>query len=339
MNGDLLWHNTLWYGAQEDARRSGQRGRDDYDFAPLLAGMRPVIAGADMAICHEEVPLAPDGGPYRNYPIFAAPPEVVDAIKITGYDLCTTSSNHSLDQGYPGLRRTLDHFDRAGILHAGTSRSRQESRTPAIYTTRQGVKVAVVAATFSLNGIPLPAGRSWAVNLLDARAMVRQAQRARAAGADIVLAAMHAGTEYSSTQDEQQRRVANVLTASPDIDLVYGHHAHVVQPWDKVHDKWVVYGLGNTVAQHRSEQLHSYEGVTARFTFSQRETRYAVTRAEYIPTLVTRYASGRPARLYQISAELRGATGSLRRRLLQADRSTSRVVNSLLPKRDRPHKG
>ena len=52
MNGDLLWHNTLWYGAREDARRHGKGG---YDFAPLLAGIKPVISSADLAICHEEV--------------------------------------------------------------------------------------------------------------------------------------------------------------------------------------------------------------------------------------------------------------------------------------------
>jgi poly-gamma-glutamate synthesis protein (capsule biosynthesis protein) len=66
MNGDLLWHNTLWYGAKEDARRRGQGG---YDFAPLLAGLKPVVASADLAICHQEVPLARPGGPYRNYPL------------------------------------------------------------------------------------------------------------------------------------------------------------------------------------------------------------------------------------------------------------------------------
>ena len=102
MNGDLLWHNTLWYGA-EDARRRGHGG---YDFAPLLAGMKPVIASADMAICHEEVPLARRGGPYRNFPLFAAPPHVVGAISATGYDVCTTASNHSVDQGFAGLKRT-----------------------------------------------------------------------------------------------------------------------------------------------------------------------------------------------------------------------------------------
>ena len=103
MNGDLLWHNTLWFGAREDARRRGHGG---CDFAPLLAGMKPVIASADMAICHEEVPLAPPGGPYRNYPLFAAPPHVVKAIVATGYDVCTTASNHAIDQGFAGLRRT-----------------------------------------------------------------------------------------------------------------------------------------------------------------------------------------------------------------------------------------
>ena len=105
MNGDLLWHNTLWYGAREDAQRRGHGG---YDFAPLLAGMKPVIASADLAICHEEVPLARPGGPYRNFPLFAAPPHVVRAISATGYDVCTTASNHAVDQGFAGLKRTLD---------------------------------------------------------------------------------------------------------------------------------------------------------------------------------------------------------------------------------------
>ena len=120
MNGDLLWHNTLWYSAKEDAQR---RGRGGYDFAPMLAGMKPVIASADMAICHEEVPFAKPGGPYRNYPIFAAPPQVVKAISAIGYDLCTTVSNHCVDQGFAGLTRTLDDLDQAKIKHVGTART------------------------------------------------------------------------------------------------------------------------------------------------------------------------------------------------------------------------
>jgi poly-gamma-glutamate capsule biosynthesis protein CapA/YwtB (metallophosphatase superfamily) len=322
MNGDLLWHNTLWFGAREDARRRGHGG---YDFAPLLAGMKPVIASADMAICHEEVPLAPPGGPYRNYPLFAAPPHVVKAIVATGYDVCTTASNHAIDQGFAGLRRTLDDLDRAKIPHVGTARTKAESERPMIFTTKEGVKIAIVAATFSLNGLPMPEGKPWAVQRLSARSLLRQAHRARTAGADIVLAAVHVGTEYSTSENAQQVKLARTLTASPDVDLVYMHHPHVVQPWTTMNKKWVLYGVGNTVAQQEANR--TYEGATGRFTFTRTGNgRFTVSKAEYIPTLVTIYRPGRPARLYQVSATLKTAKGSFRSRLLEAQRRTTAVV-------------
>jgi poly-gamma-glutamate capsule biosynthesis protein CapA/YwtB (metallophosphatase superfamily) len=323
MNGDLLWHNTLWYGAREDAQRRGHGG---YDFAPLLAGMKPVIASADLAICHQEVPLAKPGGPYRNFPLFAVPPQVVRAIAATGYDVCTTASNHAVDQGFAGLKRTLDELDRAKIAHVGTARNKIEAERPTIFTTRQGVKIAIIAATSSLNGLPMPRGRPWAVQLTT-RNLVGQAHRARVAGADIVIAAVHVGTEYSTSENAQQVALARNLTASSDVDLAYMHHAHVVQPWTKVNQKWVLYGVGNTVAQHATNAPRGYEGATGRFTFTRvGDGRFTVSKAEYIPTLVTRYQPGRPARLYQVSTTLKTAKGSFRDRLLDAQRRTSAVV-------------
>jgi poly-gamma-glutamate capsule biosynthesis protein CapA/YwtB (metallophosphatase superfamily) len=330
MNGDLLWHNTLWYGAREEARR---RGKGGYDFAPLLAGMKPVISPADLAICHEEVPVAPAGGPYRNYPLFAAPPHVVRGIVATGYDVCTTASNHSLDQGFNGLKRTLDNLDRAKIGHAGTARTKVESERPTIFITRQGIKIGIIAATASLNGLPMPQGKPWAVHRASASGLLRQARRARAAGADIVIAAVHIGTEYSTTENAQQVGLARSLTSSPDVDLVYMHHPHVVQPWTTMNKKWVLYGVGNTVAQHASNVPRGAEGATGRFRFTRQENgRFTVTKAEFIPTLVTHYAPGRPARLYQVSVALKTAKGSFRSRLLDAQRRTTAVVMKKHPK-------
>ena len=328
MNGDLLWHNTLWFSAKEDARRSGH---GSYDFAPLLAGMKPVIASADLAICHEEVPFAQQGGPYRNYPIFAAPPQVARAISATGYDVCTTVSNHCVDQGFTGLKRTLDDLDRAKIAHVGTARTKAESQRPTIFTTRQGIKIGIIAATFSLNGLPMPKGKPWAVHRLSTKELLGQAHRARAAGADIVLAAVHIGTEYSTHENAQQVALARALTASPDVDLVYMHHPHVVQPWRIVNKKWVLYGVGNTVAQQEAD--NTYEGATGRFTFTRvGNGRFAVSKAEFIPTLVTQYRPGRTARLYHVSAKLKTAKGSFRARLLTAQRRTSAVVMRHHPK-------
>jgi poly-gamma-glutamate capsule biosynthesis protein CapA/YwtB (metallophosphatase superfamily) len=289
--------------------------------------MKPVIASADMAICHEEVPLARPGGPYRNYPLFAAPPQVVRAIVATGYDVCTTASNHAVDQGFAGLKRTLDDLDRARIPHVGTARTKAESVRPAIFTTKQGVKIAVVAATFSLNGLPMPTAKPWAVQRMSAKGLLGQARRARAAGADIVLAAVHVGTEYSTSENAQQIKLARTLTASPDVDLVYMHHPHVVQPWTTMNKKWVLYGVGNTVAQHATNVPRGAEGATGRFTFTRvGNGRFTVSKAEYIPTLVTYYRPGRPARLYWVSAALKTAKGSFRSRLLDAQRRTTAVV-------------
>ncbi|MFZ2261887.1 MAG: CapA family protein, partial [Luteococcus japonicus] len=161
MNGDLLWHNTLWFGAHEDAVTAGRRGSQEMDFGPTLAALKGVVAGADLAICHNEVPTAPPGGPYHSYPAFSAPPQTLRAVKDLGYDLCTTASNHSLDQGYDGLKRTLDQMDALGLQHVGTARSAREADTPVIHTTPGGVRIAVVEGAYGTNGIPVPATRPW----------------------------------------------------------------------------------------------------------------------------------------------------------------------------------
>ncbi|GAB3696946.1 CapA family protein [Mariniluteicoccus flavus] len=329
MTGDLLWHNTLWFGAREDARAAGRTGEDAMDFTPTLAGVRPVVQAADLAICHNEVPVAKNGGPYAAYPAFNAPPQTLDAVKALGYDLCTTASNHSLDQGFDGLRTTLDQMDARGIRHAGTARTREEAETPTIATTKDGVRIAVMTGTYDTNGIPRPKGKEWSVPDLDPAGLLARAKRARQAGADIVLVAMHGGEEYQNAPNAQQLALAKVLTASPDVDLVYGHHVHVVQPITKVNGKWVVYGLGNLVAQHKTDVPMGYEGIITRFAFTERTPgRFEVTEAEFLPTLTTHYAAGHPARVGLVNEQLAAHRGDAGR-LEEAKKRTRRIVTSL----------
>lgn len=307
MSGDLLWHSDLWKAAAEVAATTG---RAPYDFSRLFQDMRPTIEAADMAICHEEVPFAPDGQEPSGYPVFGAPQEVAPFIAETGWDLCTTSSNHSVDQGFAGIETTLRELDRVGVEHTGTFRSPQERATPTIFTTSQGVRIAVVSGTYGTNGIPLPEGKEWSVAMLDTDDMIARAQVARDAGADIVLAAMHAGEEYQMMPNQEQIDAAQALTASDAIDLVYGHHVHVVQPWDVVNGKWVVYGLGNMVANHEVDKRRAYEGVTSRFTFAERnDGTFEVTRAEYIPTMVTVWWPGLDLRLWPVVEALETGQG------------------------------
>ncbi|HEU5035422.1 MAG TPA: CapA family protein [Nocardioides sp.] len=297
MGGDLLWHNTVWASAAADHARTG--AGDRYDFDPMFARLKPVIASADVAICHEEVPFAAPGEPLGNYPVFRAPHQIAAWIGSMGWDACTTASNHSMDDGVAGIDATADLLEAAGVDHVGTFRSPAERRTPVIVTTVDGVRVGIVAATYGLNGFVLPAGHEYAVSQLgDADDLLAQAHRAREAGADVVVAHVHWGAEYDPLPDAAQVDLARRLTASPDIDLVLGEHAHVVQPITRVNGKWVAYGLGNMVAQSEVERPAAYEGVTVTFDLTEQpDGGWRVTRASYLPTQWNHWTPGHPIRI------------------------------------------
>lgn len=143
VSGDLLWHDLLWRSAELD----GAAGGGGRDFYPMLASLQPLVSEADLAICHAEVPFAPAGGPFKDYPLFAAPQEVATAVAKVGWDVCTTASNHTLDQGWEGLVRTLEVHRAAGIRTAGAHATREESETPTIVSTDEDVAVCIVSQT------------------------------------------------------------------------------------------------------------------------------------------------------------------------------------------------
>ncbi|NLT30302.1 MAG: CapA family protein, partial [Propionibacterium sp.] len=227
--GDLLWHNSLWFSAADDRARTGNG--EEFDFLPMFEHIMPLLDEADLSVCHGEVPFAPESGPYTGYPLFAAPPEIAGQLAAMGWDMCTTSSNHSLDQGFDGLTHTLDVYREAGIPTTGTWATEEARNTPVIVTTDEGVKVSIVGGTYGTNGIPAPQGKEWSVAMLDAEDIIARAEAAREAGADIVIAHMHGGDEYVTQPNAQQTSVAEQIVASGTVDLVYGQHVHVVQPW------------------------------------------------------------------------------------------------------------
>jgi poly-gamma-glutamate synthesis protein (capsule biosynthesis protein) len=298
VSGDVLPHTGVWESAEAFA---AARGREGYDFRPMFASMKPVYTGVDLAVCHLETPLARPSGPFLNYPVFSSPPQVLPALRWAGVDACTTASNHSVDQGFEGVRRTLDQLDRAGFEHTGTARDRRESRSPLVMDVN-GVKVGLLSYTYGTNGLPVDADKPWSVNLIDTDAMIAEAARARRAGAEVVVAAVHDGLEYQVSPSETQLEVFDELTAAPEIDLVYGHHAHVVQPFDVVNGEWVAYGLGNFVAQQLSSQPETYRGMTARFEFVEREDgSFEVRPPRFVPTLIT---MSEPMRVLDVRAAL-----------------------------------
>ncbi|MFF3411089.1 CapA family protein [Streptomyces sp. NPDC002742] len=273
-------------------RANSDAGGVGYDFRPMLAGVRPVVSGADLAICRMETVY--DAG-HTGSPAFKTPPQVAEGLAATGYDSCSTASDHTLDDGAEGVRRTLDALDRAGVRHAGSARTAREAN--GVTLMRAGsARVAHLAYTDDANGLPLPGGQPWAVGLIDPDRIVADARAARKAGADVVVVSLDGGTAWQDEPDERQLLLSRRLTASrtggrPDIDLLLGTHARVPQAYEKVNGTWVVHGTGDQIAgemynDQGVQDPRGDESTIARFTFAppaRRGARWEVTKAEFIP--------------------------------------------------------
>jgi poly-gamma-glutamate capsule biosynthesis protein CapA/YwtB (metallophosphatase superfamily) len=236
VNGDILVHSPVWMRARVD-------GHGRYDFAPMLDEIRPYIQSADLAICHVETPMSPR--PPEGYPVFNTPTQLARAIRQTGWRICDTASNHSVDQGQYGIDQTGIALDRAGVLHTGSfSSAAAESRT--LMVTVKGVKVAFLAYTEMTNGISLP--HPWSVNIANVTAVRRAARTARRRGAQVVIVNLHWGNEFQASPTVFQMSTARELTADPDITAIVGQHVHVVQPIKRVNGKLVVFGEGQLLS-------------------------------------------------------------------------------------------
>lgn len=281
--GDVLIHPELVEQASEDAEATG-RGSAGLDFEPLLAGVRPVIGKADLAICHMETPVGRPEGPFQGYPEFLVPPQILTALKDVGYDTCSTASNHTYDHGLKAVRRTLDTMDRVGLVHAGSARTRDEAQKINIRDVK-GVKVAHLSYSWESFLNPTPQKERWAFNRISTDEIKMAEARARQQGAEVVILSVHWGLEHYNEPSVPQLQLAERLTEETGIDLVIGHHAHVVQPIQKLNGTWVAYSLGNQVARHSSPTGLTEEGVIGWFEFRETQDGWDVA-ARYRTTLI-----------------------------------------------------
>lgn len=294
-SGDILIHRELWQQALDDAGTGIGPG----DFAPALAGIAERVQGVDLAICHLEYPIAPEGQPVSFWPDMpASPAEIAAGLVTTGFDSCSTASNHSLDQGIAGVQSTLEALDAAGLRHAGTARSQAERDSVTMLEVR-GVQVAHLSYTYGLNGIPIPDTAPWCCPLADPTTIIADASRSRAAGADVVVVSLHHGVEGIEAPTSDQVAIVDELARSDLVDIVLGHHAHVVQPVVKVDDMWVAYGHGNLLTAQSRRDPRSGDGLLTVFTLAPDAAgRMRVIEAEGVPVLNTDF----PFRLHDLSA-------------------------------------
>ena len=238
--GDIVAHRAV--------NRYAARPDGSYDYAGMFDNIAPLLQSFDLAICHLEQPVSPDENVIIPPMQLSVAAQIAPAIAAAGYDRCSTASNHSLDRGTAGIDATVNALEAAGVGQSGMAR-RPEEVLPAVLTVN-GVRIAHLSYTFSFNGLPPIPGEPWRSNLIDPERVIADARAVRELGAEAVIVSFHWGVERGVQPTTEQRRVAEAVTASGAVNLIVGHHAHVLQPIEQVNGVWVIWGMGNVLSDH-----------------------------------------------------------------------------------------
>lgn len=219
--GDTLCHKPLFNAAFDKATGI-------YDFSSMFKYVEKYFENSTINIGNCESPMAGKERGYSGYPTFNAPEHLAIDLKELGVDIMTTSNNHSLDKGFKGLASTLDFLDNAGIDHVGTARTKEEQNT-ILFKDLNGIKTAFLSFTYGTNGIPVPEDKEFCVNLIQKDLILKQINQAKAEGAELIVASMHWGVEYQTTENAEQDSLAEFLIEN-DVKVILGSHPHVLQP-------------------------------------------------------------------------------------------------------------
>jgi poly-gamma-glutamate synthesis protein (capsule biosynthesis protein) len=283
--GDIMMHMP-----QVNAGRT----ENGHDFLPFFKDVIPIFETADVVIGNLETTLGGAERGFSGYPRFNSPDQLADALKAAGFDVLSTANNHSLDTNESGLLRTLDQLDIVGLKATGTYRSEEERHTPLMIEANE-IKLAVLAYTYGTNGIPIPRGKDYLVNLLDEALMRQDIEKARELGADFVAVNMHFGNEYQPFPSREQERWVDILFEL-GADMIFGSHPHVLQPLEirewttetgEVRRGVVIYSLGNFISNQRTEPRDIGGIISVELYKTGDET--TLGEVSFIPTWVHRF--------------------------------------------------
>jgi poly-gamma-glutamate synthesis protein (capsule biosynthesis protein) len=267
-------------------------GKSVYDFSPIYQYIKEDIEKADIAFLNQETLFAGKAFGISGYPQFNAPLELGETIIGLGFDVVNHATNHIMDKGEAAVRATIGYWEeRPGIAYLGIHASAEARKVPVI-VEKHGIKLGFLSYTYGTNGLPVPRAAPYLVSLIDTDIMAQEIDALRPL-CDYLIVSMHWGDEYDHTPTKRQEELAAFL-AGHRVDLVLGHHPHVLQEMRQIKrpdggEMLVYFSLGNFVsAQNR---LATLLGGMARIRLVKEDGKTRWEAASLLP-IVTHYERG-----------------------------------------------
>ena len=299
--GDIMCHNSNY----NDAYNSDT---DTYDFSYVFQDIAKYFENDDITIGNLETTFAGEEVGYSSYPTFNTPEILATDLKELGLDVLATANNHSLDKGYVGIENTITELDNVGISHTGTYNS-QESSEQYLVKDVNGINIAFLNYTYGTNGIAIPSGREYCVNLIDRDKIQSDLNNVKALGnVDLICVIIHWGTEYRLTPTDEQEELANFMFEN-GADIILGGHSHCLEPMEKrtitledgtTKDGFIVYSLGNFMSGQNKSYTRQSVILQLQITKNGETGAITIDKIEYVPIYMYNYSSPKGAHNYKI---------------------------------------
>ena len=234
MVGDALIHGSVYADAYKDGV---------YDFKPMLDKIKSITEKYDLAFYNQETILGGSELGVSTYPRFNSPYEVGDAFIDAGFNMVSLANNHTLDRGVDAIVNSRNYWNSKDVLVSGSATSMEERNNIQI-KEKNGITYAMIAYTTYTNG--LSAKSLEHVNIYSEEQIKSDIESIKNK-VDVMIVSMHWGEEYTVNPTQTQREQANFLSTL-GVDIIIGHHPHVIQPIEYVGETLVVYSLGNFIS-------------------------------------------------------------------------------------------
>ena len=243
--GDALLHNGVYMDAATG--KIGSDGYQVYDFTDMFTYIKPIIEKYDLRFYNQETIIGGKNLGLSNYPCFNSPDEIgSDLVNKIGFNLVNTATNHTMDKGKTGALYSANFWEKEqNAIMVGSYSSNEKRNTFDVHEIN-GITYGFLGYTYGTNGIPVPAGYEYVVNLYSDTQVKQDIEQIRDK-VDVLIVSMHWGVEYTHTPTTEQKRQAEYLS-SLGVDVIIGHHPHVIQPIEYVNDTLVFYSLGNFIS-------------------------------------------------------------------------------------------
>lgn len=215
-----------------------------YDYA--WQALDGIFADDDLTVINLECAPSDLGEPETKEFVFRCPTASLASLEPAGIEVANLGNNHSGDYGKDALIDGRAQLKAAGVASVGIGGDADEAGTPAVFDI-DGWTVAVVG----FGGVvPNP---SWVASDHlpgmrdgdDITSMVAAVETAKEL-ADIVVVSIHWGVELDTEPRPEDVERAEALIGA-GANIIFGHHAHRLQPMEMVNDAAVFWGLGNFV--------------------------------------------------------------------------------------------